>query len=234
MSEPNASSQAYPAQILINLIITLLTPMFIAAAGGNLDLARLAATETLDSYRVQSDCDLLTAALAIGFSLAALNALSRSMEDGISLDLALRLSSSANACNRSVQQNRKALTRPIPEPPALPPHPSEPDFDEAEVIAAIAATRQRADNNLTRPSASAPPTTQEPTEAQYQAAWASGMAQVAAEIAAEIPNLPPIQRAEATMRAAALKECANDLLSGNVPPRLRPGDLTGFLHPPSR
>jgi hypothetical protein len=234
MSETASTRQAYPAQVLINLIITLLTPMFIAAAGGNLDLARAAAAETLDAYRVQSDSDLLTAALIIGFSLAALNALSRSMEDSIPLQMVLRLSGNANACNRSAQQNRKTLQQPVPEPAALPPHPSEPEFDEAEVIAAVAATKQRADENRARSSKNAPPRTQEPTEAQYQAAWASGMAQVAAEIAAEIPNLPPRQRAEATIQAAALKECANELLSGNVPPRLRPGDLAGLLHPQSR
>jgi hypothetical protein len=39
------------------------------------------------------------------------------------------------------------------------------------------------------------------------------MADVAAEVAAGIPNLPPAQRREASIRAAALSNVANELLA---------------------
>jgi hypothetical protein len=212
------------APFLLNLLITLLTPMFVSATGGNLDLARFAAAETIESYRAQTQADLIAIAQIIAFGLTALASLGRSMDDTLPLATALRLRGNANACNRAAHQNRAALTQPHPAPPPVAP---EPELDEA---AAVAATRQRAADNLAR---KVPASRQEPTEQQYQAAWAAGAATVAAEIAAEIPGLPPHQRAEATIRAAALQQCANDLLTGNVPPRLRPGDLPGLFPPPA-
>jgi hypothetical protein len=232
MSETTMNSPDYPAHVLINLIINLLTPMFLAPAGGNIAFARQAAAETLESYRVESDADLISAALVIGFGLAALTALSQSMEDGLPVAATLRLRGNANACNRSAQQNRRALEQNRAEEPASSPEPPQPEFDEAEVIAAVAATRQRTHENLTQTAAKATPRFQEPTEQQYQAAWAAGIAMVAAEVAAEIPNLPPNQRAEATIQAAAMKDCANHLLAGDVPPRLHPGDIAAMMRPP--
>jgi hypothetical protein len=224
---------ASPTPFLLDLLITLLTPMFLAATSGDLGLARFAAAETIESYRAQTNADLIAIAQIIGFGLAALAGLSQSMDDTIPVALALRLRGNATACNRAVHQTRAALTtqaRPEPAPRDLDPDPG-PEFDEATVIAAVAATHKRAADNLARTTQNAPAPPPEPTEQQYQAAWANGAATVAAEIAAEIPTLPPHQRAEATIRAAALRQCADDLLTGNVPPRLRPGDLAGLFPP---
>jgi hypothetical protein len=72
------------------------------------------------------------------------------------------------------------------------------------------------------PSSTTIPLRSEP--AHGQTIWANAFAQVAAEIAAEIPGLPPRQRREATIRVAALNSSANELLCGNTESRLRPGD----------
>ncbi len=243
----SATKPQLQAPFLLNLLITLLTPMFVSATGGNFEIARFAAAETIESYRAQTHSDLIAIAQIIAFGLTALAGLVQSMDEAIPVTAALRLRGNATACNRAAQQNRAALTRPEP-PESIDPDP-EPEFDEATILAAVAATRKRAADNLDRtarevatpqaptPAPSAPllQTQQppshrpEPTEQQYQAAWANGAATVAAELAAEIPNLPPPQRAEATLRAAALQQCAADLLTGNVPPRLRPNDLSGRL-----
>jgi hypothetical protein len=238
MSEP-AQNRLHPAQVLINLIVTLLAPMFLAAAGGNFDLARMAAAETIEAYRAETEADLIAIAQIIGFGLAALGSLSLSMEDNLSPSMTLRLRGNANACNRSAQQNRNALKDNRQDPPIAAPAPPpeadpDPEFNEAEVLATVASTRQRAEQNLARVApAAAPAPKPAPTaaEQQYQAAWAAGAARVAAEITAAIPDLPPAERNAATIRAAALNDCANELLAGNQAPRPRPGDLAGFLRP---
>jgi hypothetical protein len=55
------------------------------------------------------------------------------------------------------------------------------------------------------------------------------MTDVAGEVTASIAHLPPAERKEASRRAALLSGCANELLSGNVPPRLHPGALDGMI-----
>ena len=59
---------------------------------------------------------------------------------------------------------------------------------------------------------------------QHHVLWANAFADVAAEIAAEMPGLPPLERQAASMRAAALNTSATALLSGSLDPRLSPGD----------
>src|SRR3954464_2071794 len=100
MSEA-ASVHRSPANILLDLVITLLTPMFLAAAEGNLAFARQAAAETLNAYRTETQSDLITVAKIIGFGLAALVALSLSMADDLPLPTVLRLHASASASDRS-------------------------------------------------------------------------------------------------------------------------------------
>ena len=51
------------------------------------------------------------------------------------------------------------------------------------------------------------------------------MTVVANEYAASMADLPPAEREAARARAAVLNRAAGDLYAGNVPPRLRAGDL---------
>jgi hypothetical protein len=61
--------------------------------------------------------------------------------------------------------------------------------------------------------------------------WAAAMSDVADEFTASIPHLPKAERWKASRRAAALSSCATDLLSGAIPPTLRPGDLGRIMRP---
>jgi len=58
-----------PAEILTVIIVTLLAPMFIAAMGGDLNLARAAALETIDSYRAHNHASLMAVAKIVAFGL---------------------------------------------------------------------------------------------------------------------------------------------------------------------
>ena len=252
----------HPADVLMNLIVTLLAPMFLAVCGGDIEYARIAATETVNGYRTRDHGDLIAIAQIIACGLAALGSLSLSMADDLTIAMTLRLRGNANALNRSAEQNRRAVRenhRPdaaphhpetpnpaeeAPESPQAPPAP-ETKFDpeqekfEAEVLARAADTRklvayaQTRSQNLkptAEPTQPATPilTTNNPTHQEIQAMWAAAMADVADEFTAELPNLPPEERAMATRRVAALSNCANELILGTPPIRPRPGDLNAL------
>ena len=239
-----------PADILLNLIITLLAPMFLVVSGGDILFARMAALQTVDAYCARNEADLITIAQIIGFGLAALGSLSLSMADDLSVSMTLRLRANANACNRSAEQNRRALkeSRPGTSVPAIIPPASTADlnggFDEAEVLASVAAAQKRATEAKSNLQDAAPVAEQAPVpapvpaiaapmivELQHQAMWAAAAADVAAELTADLSTLPPAERRAAMIRAAALSGCANDLLSGKVAPRLRPSDVAGTTGP---
>jgi hypothetical protein len=57
------------------------------------------------------------------------------------------------------------------------------------------------------------------------------MADVAGEFAAAIPDLPPLERKAATIRAAALNTAANALLTGDIPPDVIPFNLAEMMRP---
>jgi hypothetical protein len=237
-----------PAELLLHLVVTLLAPMFLVASGGDIRFARMAALETVTAYRACNQADLIAIAQIIACGLSALGSLSLSMADDLSLSMTLRLRGNAVALNRVAEQNRRALrgarshtaapadTQPTAEP--------DDDFDEAAVVANVAALQKRAAENLVRQAAvpdsrPAPARIEAPTsvasvaaaERQVQAMWASAMTEVAGEFTASLPHLPPAARKMATVRAAALSSSANALLSGTVPPRLGPGDLAAIMQP---
>jgi hypothetical protein len=220
----------HPTTLLLNLIVTLLTPMFLAAAGDNLTFARQAATETLNAYRAETQSDLITIAKIIGFGLAALTALSLSMAEDLPLRTILRLHASANASDRSEHRNRQVLTQ---SQTYQPPAPREPDIDEAALTAAAAEMKRRTAENLAQLTTPAP--TPKPTsthtseEHRYQATWAAAAAAIADETAATLPTMPPDERRSAAIWIDVLNETAKDLMSGNIPPRLRPGDLAAMI-----
>jgi hypothetical protein len=101
----------------MNLIVALLAPMFLGVAAGDINLARMAAIETVNAYRSRNHADLIAIAQIIGYGLAALGSLSLSMADDISIAMALRLRGNANALNRSAEQNRRAIRQSLPDTP---------------------------------------------------------------------------------------------------------------------
>jgi hypothetical protein len=238
---PGANLAIHPADILLHLVVSLLAPAFLAASGGDIALARISALETVNAYRANNQADLISIVQIIAFGLAALGSLGTSMTGDLSLSLTLRLRGNANACNRAAEHNRRALTESLSrtETPAHTLSAPDQGFDVAEVTASVAAVRkQAAETNASLQAAeraavkaAAAPAAETVQERQLQAAWASAMADVAAEFTADLPNLPPIERRAMTIRANALSSCARDLLGGHVTPRPRPGDLATMMRP---
>ncbi len=213
-------------EVLFDLLTTLLAPLFLITASDDIAFARMAAAATINDYHAQTSADLITIAQIVAFGLTALASLSQSMEENIPVTLALRLRGNANACHRSAEQNRRALKENRPEPRTAPPLPSQlepPPPDTAELAAKITETQKRTADHLASYAASAR------QDSHTQAAWAAGVATVAAETVADLDNLPPQERYSATIWAEALNACANDMMNSDPLPRLRPGALAGFM-----
>jgi hypothetical protein len=237
---------------LINLLVTLLTPMFFAPTGGDVRLARIAALETIISYQAQTGAGLIAVAKIISFGIATLDSLSLSMNQDLEIPMILRLRGNANALDRSGERNERAFRAAQAEPAAR--AESEPDYDEAEVRASVAEAQRRAAEfraayrapaTQTEAAAQAEPAPPaEPAPAaqaelaapavpardrqSHRSAWAAAMAEVAAEEIAAAANLPPRQREEAKERAAILSSTANALLSGATADRPKPDDQGGM------
>ena len=218
-TNPPAAHQAAPAteaglsaDTLLNLVVIFLAPVFLSASNGDIALARLAAIETVKSYRAQNHADLLAVAQVVAFGFATLGSLCLSMADDISLTMALRLRGNANALSRSaeahhrrLEQSRANTSQPQPvthpptlaarpamaTPPAPPSHPAVQDATPAPL-----------------PTPSAPPAT-DPSDAL----WAAACAEAAEQITAGLPHLPPQERQMAAIQAAALNFCASDMLA---------------------
>jgi len=152
---PASAPESEPSAVdtLLNAIITLLMPLFIAQSGDPLG-ARLAIIETLAAYGAQTRAELLNAAQVIAFSLSALDNLGRAMAPELSVSLCLRLRGGANALNRAARQNARALNAPTPNDdqrtnpargshgPAQPADPAE-ETDEADIQVAMEQARNR-------------------------------------------------------------------------------------------
>ncbi|HEX4365300.1 MAG TPA: hypothetical protein VH023_00650 [Rhodopila sp.] len=214
--------EAQPTNPLMALIVALLAPTFLGVTAGDLTLARMAAIQTINDYRARNHADLIAIAQIIACGLAALGSLSLSMDDDISLSMTLRLRGNAVALNRSVEQNRRVLQQPIRDNP--PPHYAEPAPQPEDAFLSPEAAQilaREAESRLQTPPEQA--TDQAPTtgDKRHQEMWAIAMVNEAAEITASLPHLPPAERSAASIRAAALSNTANELLTGAgfSPPR---------------
>jgi hypothetical protein len=243
-----------PTDILLTLLAALLAPMFLTTTGGDIAVAHLAATETINDYRAQNRASLLAIAQIVAFGLCALGSLSLSMADDLSLSMTLRLRSNANSLNRSAEQNRRALNTPShrenpAQVPAAPETMTQEDHRlEAEAIAAIAAARQTVAETEARihpeptpaPQTPAPPTPALPIpaftilskeEQQNRTLWAAAIADVAGEFTAELSNLAPAERKLTSRKIATMGSSITAILSGAPLPRLQPGALSAMIRP---
>ncbi len=156
------------------------------------------------------------------------------MAEDLPLRTILRLHASANASDRSEHRNRQALKQ---SQTHQTPAPFEPDIDIAALTEAAAEMKQRTAENLARLTTPAPkpaptpPSARTGQEQRYQATWAASAATIAAETAAALPTMPPDERRYAAIWIDVLNETAKDLMTGDVPPRLRPGDLAAVMAP---
>ena len=235
---PALSAIRHPAQILMNLIVTLLTPIFLGITGGDVGLARAAAIETVNSYRAQNLSDLIAIAQMVAYGLAALGSLSLSFGEDLSLSMTLRLRSNANACTRSAEQNRRAL---IPndggEPLCFSDVPQEAEtaaviaepayadetgarLDDSagdamdQMLAAESMASLRASQQTSAGVAPAPEAAGKVTEKRYREMLAIVLIKESGEITDSISELPPEERQAAILRAGTLSGMANQLLMG--------------------
>jgi hypothetical protein len=231
----------------MTLVISLVAPVFLGITNGDLNLARVAAIEAINDFRAKNSVSLIAAAQILTLGLAAIGSLSLSMDDKTSVPLALRLRASANACNRSAEQNRRALQAAQmqekareaeeneafqdaifadPDPDPDPGPTSEPEVfltPQAESLLAAEAEARLQNNPVGQTAAqpqTAPKTPTKPTAPTgNQQAWAIAMQREAGKINAAIPHLPPAQRQAASLRAAALSTTAHSILGAAALPK---------------
>jgi hypothetical protein len=176
----------HPADIVMNLIVAFLTPMFLATTGGDLSYARAAAIETVNAYTARNPADLLLIGQSIALGLAVLSSIGLSMAENIPINLILRLRGNAVSLHRASDRCRRAVPEPIAAPAKEAPL-SDIDLQlEEETIAEVARTRQRVNDyqaSLARRQDALPP---------------------AARTAPATDNLPPPEYPDspATMKAA--------------------------------
>jgi hypothetical protein len=216
---------------IANLIVALLTPMFLWSTAGDIPLAHAAAAQTINAYGVKHRLSLITVAKIIAFDIATLSSLSQSMYEEVSISLALRLRGNANSLDRSAERARRQLEQES-RPAATAPTEDSVDAAVAEAQrmvqqakARIHANAQAANTQAAAPrpkTEPAPPSAAAPaarTSAdQRRSAWANAMTVVAEEFTAGLKDLSPEERWKEMERIEALTNTAADLTSGAAPP----------------
>lgn len=92
---------------LANLVVALLTPMFLWATAGDIHLAQVAAAQTLNEFRIANRLSLFSVGKIIAFDIATLSSLGQSMYEDVSVLLALRLRGNATSLDRSSERNKR-------------------------------------------------------------------------------------------------------------------------------
>ena len=242
MSDTTAPTQA---NLLLDILVTFLTPLFLVGPAGTLDTAnaRAAAIEAISAFRIRNTWDLITAVQVVAFAMGALGSMSLSMDDSLSLSAVLRCRSNANALQRASDRARDRLEgkpgragqdgRFAPDaPPEDPPEPPDDALTEeslrmaaeaqqhvARAKANLAALRQ-AETAQEAAGAGIPqdhPRRLASRELERQVAWATGMADVAGECAEEMRTMPKHEQRLHQIRIQALAGVAKHLCAGNCP-----------------
>lgn len=151
----------HPAQILLAVLLSLLTPLFLTECSGDTELARATAMDAISAYRARHQADLLAISQIIAFGVAALSSLNLSNAPDVPLPLVVRLRANAVALNRAAEQNRRTLynhgRRTGPEPTAdIPFGPAELAF-EAAALAKLAEAQKLMAAAQAEPAPMSPP-----------------------------------------------------------------------------
>jgi len=208
----------HPTDILINVIVTFLTPMFLGPANTNIGLAQMAAMETVNSFRIRNQAELIVVAQIIAFAMTTLGSLSLSMADDLALPMILRLRTNATALSRAEHRQRRILAEPPPEHRAEPlqtqPRPEPAETEQTVVPSQAEKAQSPTPQASPLPQAAASAVRQAaPADAARLAGWADAFGQIAQDLPVPPPNLPPAQHKPMGMRAAALPGVATGLLT---------------------
>jgi hypothetical protein len=207
------------SKIIVDLVVTYLTAMFLPSTAGNVEHARIAAAASVNAYGARDPGDLIPIAQIIALGLAMLDSLDRSMEENLPVSLVLRLRGNAASLGRLAEQCRRAL--PTTDTPSHRTPTIDPETErriEEKTLASLARAEQRLAQVQAAPPPSPQPAPQPDTD---KAIWAAAMTHVAREFTAELDILSPAERQDATNRAAILTCVADQLLSGQpLPPTI--------------
>lgn len=228
-----------PGGFVMNLIVTLLAPIFLGIAGGDIGLARMAAVETLEDYRLRTQLDPIAVAQIVLNGLAALDSLSRSMVDDLSLETVLRLRCNSVGLNRAAEQNRRVrsaphlpdatsfltASQPDPEPPVQVSEsvaPLEPDVFHAEPVSGPPALDTGATLANLEPveNTAITPTTEAIDDKRLRV---MAMVNEVADLKASLRTLPKVEHDGVITRIAALDSTVHALLTGTTPTGRRGG-----------
>jgi hypothetical protein len=194
------------SSILLNLIVAFLTPMLLAATGGDRAQAKEAAIQTVNAYAARNPAELLLVGQSIALGIAVLSSVSLSMAENIPIKLILRLRANAVSLHRAAERCRRAL--PQPNPDYIAPTPETPLSDaelaqEQHIVAGIAQSRQRVADfkaSFTRPQPApeTPPATMQAAMAALAADSERRIAQADAAMKATGAPIPPKESAPTT------------------------------------
>jgi hypothetical protein len=228
LTRPSAPLQ--PIDVLMNLIITVVGPMLLTAAGGDIDLATLTAIKAVNAHKPRNEADLIDIGQIVTFGLAAIEAVKLSLRPEFTPAVAMRLRANAVSLNRAAAQTRRNLQKSQPE--QAQPEYTAPDMQQEETaIASLAEAQARLvelkaqARPVPAPAPAAPPSEPKPrmTQADWHKMLAQSMTTVAAEFSEDLQNLPPVERKLASLKAQVLSTTASHLISRLNPAPDQPG-----------
>lgn len=234
MTQANALAEPQPATVThwpssggfaMNMIVTLLAPIFLGMVGGDIGLARMAAAETLEDYRLRTQLDPIAVGQIVLNGLAALDSVSRSMADDLSLEMVLRLRCNGIGLNRVAEQNRRVrrgtqhadtesfTTISLPEPLAVAVAaesvpPAEPDVEPPAPHPA---------GPVPACDAAPPPMPEATGEKQQRRIQVMALVKEVAELKASLRTLPQAEHQDIVTRIAELDSTVYALLTGPRP-----------------
>lgn len=203
---------------LTNVITTLLAPIFASLNGGALAAARVAAVEAISAYPARDPLDLLAAAQIIACGLASLDLMGRSMAEGVSLTMAMKVHAKAIALDRCAERSRRAL-RDSRRERATSPARSREGREDRGSAPPIARPASQAVQPIAAGRSEKGPV---PAADQRQQPARSGdsKADIAARLVASLLHISPSEHKVGSVRAAAMSSCATQPFKATGTPPL--------------
>jgi hypothetical protein len=236
MTATQAAPQHSP---LMELILRLLTPLFMAGGITDIILARRAAAAAIDACKASTGRDLISIAQIIAFSLIALDNLRLATRSDLPLSIKLKLQANANAlsrCCRDATQRFDEQRRNVPplcgawtarpdEPVSAEPLSLPEPATSTETQPAVPAPAMDPAPRPPQTRDAAPPPRLEPVrtaplmtpEHRNRLQWANAMQAEAERLRAEAASASPEQQKTNQMWHDALTAVAADLRAGNYP-----------------
>lgn len=235
--EPEASPSS---TLLTDIAITLLAPLFLAAAQGDLTAARDAARAMLRCYQTRNEAELLTAVQIISLVMATISTLGTAMSGDLPTPLMLRAMGCAGRLSSAEVQQRRIFdaqqhrSKPQPSPielpdnftmpPMRPPAPLGPDaFTPEERLDLMEATM----HGTVGTDAFGNPIVPLDIQIKWRKQYAEQILPLADQLAASAGALPPMECEKQRDDANRIRLSANALKQGKPMPHFPNGSIFG-------